>query len=250
MSQAEKSAYYRELKEAGVAFSRPYREYTTDELRAAVLKLRAQQPQPEPETPAEADWPMPDWNEPEPAPRAEPKPAPKQPPAPPRTSTPREQYAAQRAYQPNEEQPLRTDPETGFIWYREEVQKPAFPKPRARRKLTYVDPGVKVQTAVADKFIESFEVAGNENRTGEVRITMPSYQVGVYKDPRYPFKIHVYNGTKGFDLFDVQKFYGGADLVPTDIKRMYVENDLCYDIRTVIRSIQSEYRDQQLGGQR
>lgn len=243
MSQAEKSAYYRELKEAGVAFSRPYREYTTDELRAAVRKLRAQHPEPEPDPPAEAA-------EPKPAPKEAPKPAPKQQPVPPRSSAPREQYAAQRAYQAGEEQPLRTDPDTGFIWFREEVQKPAFPKPRARRKLTYVDPGVKVQTAVADKFIESFEVAGNENRTGEVRITMPSYQVGVYKDPRYPFKIHVYNGTKGFDLFDVQKFYGGADLVPTGIKRMYVENDLCYDIRTVIRSIQSEYRDQQLGAQR
>lgn len=243
MSQAEKSAYYRELKEAGVAFSRPYREYTTDELRAAVRKLRAQKPKPEPETPTEA-------GEPKSAPKEALKPAPKTQPAMPRTSTPREQFAAERAYQTNEEQPLRTDPETKFIWYREEVQKPAFPKPRARRKLTYVDPGVKVQTAVADKFLESFEVAGNESRTGEVRITMPSYQVGVYKDPRYPFKIHVYNGTKGFDLFDVQKFYGGADLVPTSIKRMYVENDLCYDIRSVIRSIQSEFRDQQLGAQR
>ena len=70
MSQAEKSAYYRELKEAGVAFSRPYREYTTDELRAAVRKLRAQQPEPEPDPPAEAA-------EPKPAPKEAPKPAPK-----------------------------------------------------------------------------------------------------------------------------------------------------------------------------
>ena len=82
----------------------------------------------------------------------------------------------------------------------------------------------------------------------EVKITLPSYQVGVFLDPRFPFKIHTYNGAQGFDLFDIQKYYGGSDLVPSEIKRVYVSNDLCYDIRTTIRAIQNEAREIQLKG--
>ena len=37
-----------------------------------------------------------------------------------------------------------------------------------------------------------------------------------------------------------------ADLVPTECKRLYIGTDLCYDIRTVIRAIESEYRREQL----
>ena len=44
----------------------------------------------------------------------------------------------------------------------------------------------------------------------------------------------------------VQEFYGGAEMVPADIKRIYVSHMLCYDIRTVIRAIESEYRREQL----
>ena len=163
-------------------------------------------------------------------------------------SEPRDKYAAQRAYQPNEgETPIRTD-EAGRVWFREEVRKPATPQPRARRKITYVDTGVKKETVVDGRYIETVEVAGDRHTTEMVKITMPSYQVGVYADPRFPFKVHVYNNNRGFDLFDVQQFYGGGDLVPTDILRVYVGNDLCYDIRSTIRSIQSEYRAQQLRG--
>jgi hypothetical protein len=83
----------------------------------------------------------------------------------------------------------------------------------------------------------------------EARITMPSYQVGIYIDPRFKhFKIHTYQGNNGFDLHDVHDFFGGAELVPEDIKRIYVENDLCYDIRSVVRSISSEFRRLQLMG--
>jgi len=102
---------------------------------------------------------------------------------------------------------------------------------------------------VNGRYIETFEVAGSEQRSGEVKITMPSYQVGVFLDPRFPFKIHTYNGLRGFDLFDVQKFYGGGDLVPPSIKRVYIANDLCYDIRTTIRAVEEEYRQSQLKGQ-
>ena len=77
---------------------------------------------------------------------------------------------------------------------------------------------------------------------------MPSFQVGVYRDPRFPFKVHTYAGNDGFDLFDVNDFYGGEDLVPSEIKRVYIANDLCYDIRTTIRAIETEYRRNQLQG--
>jgi hypothetical protein len=77
---------------------------------------------------------------------------------------------------------------------------------------------------------------------------VPSYQVGIYKDRRFPFKIHTYNGVQGFDFEEVARYYGGTELVPPVIKRMYVENVLCYDIRTVVRAIQEEFRQQQLTG--
>ena len=226
MSHQEKSAYFNELKAAGVKFDRHYREYTTEELKAAALKLRETTgihppaPEPKPKRP-EAEYGG-----------LKPKP-------------PESEYGGLNAYNSDDEEPLYTD-EQGRIWYREEVQKPATPRPRARRVLSYVDPGTKVEKISSGSYVETIEVAGDERRTAEVKITLPSYQVGIYKDPRFPFKIHVYNDRRGFDLFDVQKFYGGADLVPESVLRMYVENDLCYDITSTIRTIQQEYRSLQL----
>lgn len=216
MGHAEKSALYRELKDAGVNLDGRYQDYTTDELAAAVSKLREQ-----------PDYQAP--QQPQPQTRVAPAPV--------------DAQAGEHAYSgAGEEKPIRQD-ENGWLWYREEVKKPAFPAPRKRRVLTYIDSGVTQQTAKDGDFIESFEVAGTATRTAEVKITMPSYQVGVYKDPRFPFKIHTYNGLKGFDFFDVQKYYGGGDLVPPSIKRLYVANDLCYDMRSTIRAINDEYRD-------
>lgn len=235
MSHAEKSAYYQELKAAGVNFDKSYQQYTTEELRDAVTLLRQR-----------TDYVPP---EPEPAPQPQYQPplqAPQQPQAP-TASRPADPVAGQHAYQAGDEDtPIRVDPETGFIWYREEVPKPAYAKGRKRRVLTYLDPGSVQQTVKNGEYIETFEVAGTQTRTSEVKITLPSYQVGVYKDPKLPFKIHVYNGNRGFDLFDVRKFYGSPDLVPAEIKTVYIENDLCYDIRTTVRAIQQEYRNQQL----
>lgn len=221
MSHSEKSAYYQELKAAGVAFTKKYQQYTTDELRAAVLELRQQRGIPEQGPPAAAHHI-------------------------PVSESSRDTYAGEHAYD-DAEKPVRIEP-SGRIWYAEEVRKPGSAKPRARRKLTYVDPGTRTEQAQDGAFIETFEVAGNERRTAEVKITMPSYQVGIYKEPNLPFKTHVYNGKRGFDLFDVHKFYGGADLVPSEIKRVYVENDLCYDITSTIRAIQAEARQLALKG--
>lgn len=220
MSQSEKAELYGELKDAGVQFTKHYREYTTDDLKKMVMAHRMHNPPPLPEP--EPNPPMPVFEEP---------------------------VAGAQQYTPgNGETVIRVD-ENGWEWLQDEVLKPAFPAPRKRRKLTYVDTGAKMETIVNGKYIESFETAGTEVKTGEVKITMPSFQVGIYRDPRFPqFKIHTYNGLRGFDLFDVYKYYGGADLVPPEIKKLYVANDLCFDITTTIRAIRAEFRELSLKG--
>ena len=146
------------------------------------------------------------------------------------------------------EEVIRVD-EQGRQWLQEEVRKPAYPKPRGRRVLKYMETGVETETVVNGEYTETFEVAGNRaGRPSEVKITLPSYQVGIYKDPRFPFKVHCYNGREGFDLFEVQNYFGGAELVPLTVKRVYIENELCYDMRSVIQTIQAEYRQLVLQG--
>lgn len=143
---------------------------------------------------------------------------------------------------------IRVDDE-GRLWHQEEVRKPAYPKPRGRRVLKYMETGVRTETVQAGEYVESFEVAGNEaSRPAEVKITLPSYQVGIYTDPRFPFKIHCYDGREGFDLEEVQAYFGGSELVPATCNRVYIENELCYDMRSVIRTIQTEHRQLQLTG--
>lgn len=264
MSQSEKAALYRELQAAGVQFSKHYREYNTKELREAVDKLRATQPAPaeaepqfDPEAtaaafaamsqPVESAAPAAPGNPP-PAPQAAPQAAPIPQPAPVARANPLE-MPGQRLNTKDEMEPIRVDPDTGFVWYQEEVLKPGYPKPRGRRVLKYLETGTKTETVQDGKYVETFEVAGEgAARPSEAKITLPSYQVGIYRDPRLPFRVHVYNGSRGFDLSEVENYYGGRDLVPADVKRTYVENVLCYDIRTVVQSIQREYRQLQLQG--
>lgn len=259
MSQSEKAAYYQALKAVGTQFTKHYREYNTAELKNAYQALAqqgvelpavmaepvqrpapAQQPfrQPQPEPVQQIQRP----------PQQQPvqRPAPFQPPV---TSRDPNELAGQRLNSKDRDDPIRTD-EQGRVWYQEEVLKPAYPKPRGRRVLKYMDPGVVEQTVKNGDYVETFEVSGDpaNARQAEVKITLPSYQVGVYKDPRFPFKVITYNGNEGFDLDEVQAFYGGAELVPPSVKRKYVENVLCYDIRTTVRAISEEYRQQQLAG--
>lgn len=268
MSQQEKAAYFQALKKAGVEFDRHYRTYTTEELQAAYAKLMEGTGEPPHLPPVEQPKSQPEQNPVagELPPQSEhglfsmdadPEPPAEDPdldaaassffglqrPAPPeRAADPRE-MPGQRQNSQDEDEPIRTDPVTGRVWYQEEVAKPAYPKPRGRRVLTFADPGVKTQTIKRGDYIESFEVAGDEvGRTSEVKITLPSYQVGIYKDPRFPFKVHTYNGVEGFDLANVRDYYGGAELVPPEVKRVYVANVLCYDIRTTVRAINDEYR--------
>jgi hypothetical protein len=159
-----------------------------------------------------------------------------------------DEMPSQRLNTKADDEVIRVD-EAGRKWLQEEVRKPAYPKPRGRRVLKYLETGTKVETVQNGEYVETFEVAGTESgRPAEVKITLPSYQVGIYRDPRFPFKIHCYDGREGFDLFDVDEYYGGPEMIPASIKRVYIENDLCYDIRSVIRTISAEHRQLMLTG--
>lgn len=259
---------YNALKNAGIHLDKHYREYSEADLRPAYEKLMEHQAAQQPAAQVQGDEFPPDTAppdpeaaaffgyQPEPAPvagapvagesYAEPEPAP-QPSYTGVASRDPEEFAGQRQNtNPNALEPIRTD-EQGRVWYQEEVLKPAYAKPRGRRVLQYNDSGVEKRTVKTGDFTESFEVAGTgPARVSEVKITLPSYQVGIFKDPRFPFRVHTYAGNNGFDLFEVQEFYGGAELVPAEIKRIYVENVLCYDIRTTVRAIETEARQLQL----
>jgi hypothetical protein len=250
MGQQERSAAYQELKAAG-ALSKSYQQYTEAELLEDVAKLRnrlgvsAQAPVGTDQA-AAAFFGIPVE---EPAPhdpgtqRA----------TPPVVHRDPNEMAGARLNTQDPDEPIRTDPVTGRQWFQEEVRKPAIPKPRGRRVQRYPDPGVVKKTVHEgdrNEFSETFEVPGDpaNARELEVKITLPSYQVGIYKDPRFPFKTVCYNDNEGFEREGVQRFYGGAELVPASVKRKYVENVLCYDIRSVIAAIQKEARDLQLAG--
>jgi hypothetical protein len=249
-----KSTLYKQLRDSGVPITRHYREWTVEELKAALTQQGidpAQEAQegvvetvepPQEETPPAAFF---GYEEPAPAPEqpkleettvvmsSQPDPA---------------ELPGQRLNTNTLDDVIRVD-EQGRKWHQEEVKKPAYPKPRGRRVLKYMDTGVRTETVQNGEYVETFEVAGNEtSRPAEVKITLPSYQVGIYTDPRFPFKIHCYDGREGFDLAEVQAYYGGSQLVPETCKRVYIENELCYDIRSVIRTIQAEHRHLQLTG--
>lgn len=227
MSQAEKAALWRELKERGVEFPLHYREYSQTQLEEQLERVMdAEGPTLGAQDPVQrAAAPRPELQ----LPRREP-----------------DQVAGLRVNTHAEDEPLRVD-ENGLIWYQDEVRKAAFPKPRGRRVLDYIDPGVRTETAqTGNGYTETFEMPGDQARPSQVKITLPSHQVGIYRDPNMPFKIHVYQDNRGFDLFEVRDFYGGADLVPEDIKTVYVGQSLCYDIRTTRRAIEAEYREKLL----
>lgn len=265
MSQKRKSEVFQALKAEGVEFSKHYRDYSTKELEDAWDQLQARKAElgiaddgPE-EPPAQAHLQPPDLeNELQGDPEAmaffgqQPPETPRMP-ARSTTQAPLgaqdpDELPGQRLNTNIELEPIRTD-ELGRVWFQEEVRKPSGAQPRGRRVLSYIDRGTETRQIRDGEFVETFEVGGQgAPRSMQVKITLPSYQVGIYKDPRFPFKVHVYNDKQGFDLFEVQNYYGGAEFVPESVKKTYVENVLCYDIRTVVRAIQMEYRQLQLQG--
>lgn len=140
------------------------------------------------------------------------------------------------------DRPLRVDLQ-GRIWFRDDVPKPAIPRARMTRKTRYTDSGVKEERTYHDdgRIDEIYEVAGEESRELTVTTTLPSYQVGRYKDSRFPFMIHVYNQQQGFDYGDVIEYYGGRELVPGTIKTVYIGNMLCFHISSTVQTIENSY---------
>lgn len=148
-----------------------------------------------------------------------------------------------------EDQPIRIDT-AGRIWFLDEVAKPAIPKARMVRKTRYIDPGVQKITRERNEIQQAgkygdvdevFEVAGEEKREMTTITTLPSYQVGKYKDVRFPFMIHTYNNARGFDFYEVRRFFGGAEFVPATVKLLYVGNQLCYDIASTRATIDQQF---------
>ena len=218
MSRQTKSELYGFLKESGYKFDKHYREYNLDELREECAKYPSEG-NPlykafKPDAPEENAVGIVEAQAETPVPSVMAEI--------PVRSIDENEMAGQRLNTHTGDEPLRID-ENGLVWYQEEVR--------------------------AGQFTESFEVPGDQKGvSSEIKITLPSYQVGIYRDPRFPFKIHVYNDVRGFDFFEVNDFYAGSDLVPETIKRSYVDNVLCYDIRTVVRAIEEEHRQLQLTG--
>lgn len=236
MSHSDKSALYRRLKEVGYQFEKPYNQYKTAELEevAETVEFLPAPPGPAEQPDLQGLPELPEVN--------------REIKSPPVTAAkaPEEELAGERLNTKGEDEIIAVD-DKGLAWIQYEIRKPLFARPRARRVIDYVDSGVKTRTVQDGNFIETFEVPGEGRKVSQVKITLPSYQVGIYRDSRYPdFKIHVYNDRRGFDLFDVRKYYGAAELVPAECKLIYVENVLCYDMASVVRAIMTEYRQQQL----
>lgn len=243
MTQATKGALWQELKAAGVTFPLHYREYTMPQLQKVKADLDARNAalnQPAPQLPPVQQPQLPPQPQ-QPVPFAVPEAVPV--PTPTIVAAP-DTEAGLRLNTHGEDEPIRVDP-NGRIWYQDEVKKKAFAAPRGRRVYRYNDPGVKQGSYISPDGTqtESFEMPGDRSVPSEAKITLPSFQVGIYRDPGSPFRTHTYNGQRGFDLFDVEEFYGGPDMVPEGVKRIHVYTSLCYDIRTVVRAIKEEHRE-------
>jgi hypothetical protein len=139
-------------------------------------------------------------------------------------------------------QPIRVDTK-GRIWFRDEVLKPAVPKARMTRTTRYVDPGVKQERTYREdgRLDEIFEVAGDSHNELTIKTTLQSFQVGEYRDPRFPFNVHTYDGIVGFSFSEVNAYFGGLTMVPGTIKTVYVNRQLSYSIPTVVNTIKSEF---------
>jgi len=230
---SERSELYTTLKERGFQFHIPYNKLTLEMLREAesfAAAPDAQPPLPETTLPPQPHVPQPDNT--------------------PRLTAPEvgAEVAGARLNTIDGDAPLYVE-ENGREWYQIEVPKPATPKPRARRVLDYINTGIETKTVVDDRYTETFEVPGQKQEAGQIKITLPSWQEGIYKDPGMPFRIHTYAGARGFNLFEVRDYFGGADLVPDTVKTMYVSSVLCYDIVTTVRTITDEYNRRNLAEQ-
>lgn len=218
MIPSDKPTLYRELKEEGVLLEKPYPKLTVPELQEA---YRSHFGKPV-ETRKEAE-----------VRRAK---------SPAASNIPVDELAGLRANAEDPEEILRVD-EQGRKWIQEEIRKATTARPRGRRVLKYRDPGVLRKEVVQDgRFEEAFEIAGNQDQLLEHRITLPSYQVGIYMDPRFPWRVLQYLEALGFHYDDIVEYYGGKEFIPASIKKVYVDRMLCFDIPSTIRTVQEEAR--------
>jgi len=285
MAKAEKAVYWRSLKGAGVALEKNYRDYTTAELQALVAEHGVSLIEPPP-TPRDAPPPReqgPDISDQlaqltqvigqlvqlqvgqQSAAAAqhervaaatervvERRREEARPSAPARGELDRgldnAEHAGLNANSHTASDVLYTD-EFGNEWYQREVTKAGYAKPRGRRVLRTNDTKVETETITVGDYVETFEISGSQQNSQptEIKVTLPSYQCGIYKPKNMPFKVHTYNGLQGFDRDDVQAYFGGRRLVPATVKSIYVHMDWCYEIASVISTIEAEYRERVLG---
>src|SRR5690606_6343296 len=191
MSQHTKSAYYNALKAAGVKFDKHYRDYTLSELREAYDRLAADVPPgvqlaPVVEPPP-ADTPQPrddvaelrqelagltkllgqlakvveaQQKAPDTTPSQPPKP--KQPPK--LNDFDPAEHAGVTLNSHGADEPIRVDPD-GTQWFRNEANKPSFPKPRGRRGLRARAPRSVSETIKVDAKTEAFGRRGDPANT-------------------------------------------------------------------------------------
>lgn len=144
--------------------------------------------------------------------------------------------------------PIRTD-ERGRVIYQEEIQKSSLAKPRGYRVFREIGTGVKdVTIDSGDGYTETIEVPDGSRKPLEVKVGIPTWQVGIYKDPQFPFRVVEYRSTRGFLRTDVEEFFGGADVLPEGVSTMYVGNLLCYPIRETVVAINREFNQLQKRG--
>lgn len=206
MANADRAHLYNELKEAGYKFSKHFREYSVNELQDIKAQIAAQQA-------ARTGVAVKDRDVTE--------------------------LPSQRRGQ--EEEPIRTDLD-GKVWYQEEIIKAGTARPRGYRIYREIGTDVKQVTVEdGDGYTETIEVAGDRQKPVEVKVGIPTWQVGIYKDPRLPFKIMVYRNARGYVREDVELFFGGPDVVPENVAKTYVGNMIGYDIRSTNTAIQREH---------
>ena len=141
---------------------------------------------------------------------------------------------------------IRAD-DAGRIWFREEIGPEIAKNRRLRKRITQVVPEkVEVKQIQAGDYIETIEVVGEGTRSLDAFITLPPTQVGIYLDPRFPWKVFTYNGSLGFSYGDVNAYYGGVEFVPSTVKKKFVGNMMAYDIKSAISTVERKYRELQL----
>jgi len=213
MASTDRSELWQVLKSIDYPFTKKYNEYTVEELKAIYNQLLAEQAAKTGIAGAEKD---------------------------------KNELPTQRRHE--ELAPIRTD-ERGRVWFQEEIQKSSLAKSRGYRIFREIGTGTKSVTIDSgDGYTETIEVPDGSKKPLEVKVGIPTWQVGIYKDPQFPFRIVEYRSNRGFMRQDVEEFFGGPDVLPEGIDTHYVGNLICYPIREVITAIQREYNQLQKRG--